>query len=210
MQTGMHSISWLARSDPLGPKVCRKLCQASDQRSVWVRAYEDSNTLLRRDTVSTLRSNELEASLVRATKIYWNWTLPKPMLFSRRQFPRKLPNYDFEANVISGRYLLLAERHGLLWYDLDAEDISNVILSYPCDTVIPSASFLKHQSNANGEGLQSVWVTFTCHSPTRMYVPSVICHSLQLTRFLRRLKCRLEVESGRNTMYGYASRGNSR
>ncbi|KAJ3503984.1 hypothetical protein NLJ89_g8178 [Agrocybe chaxingu] len=138
-------------------QVSRRLRQASYQRSVWVNAYERANLLLPHAPISSRSTHELEAALVRASRIVWNWTSPKPTVCTRRRFPRELPTYDFDGNVVDGRYLMLAERSGLSWYDLDG-DMERPILVYPCPTILPMTGYLNHQLNANQEGRGSLWV----------------------------------------------------
>ncbi|KAF8967168.1 hypothetical protein BDZ97DRAFT_1656887 [Flammula alnicola] len=151
-------------------QVCRRLCQATCQRNVWISVYERSSLLLPEGPLPSQCSVELEASLVRAAKLHINWTSPRPLVFTQRRFPRVLPTYDFDANVISGRYLQLAERDGISWYDLDATDMSKPILTYPCPTVMPLSGNLNYQVNANGEGPDVVWVSFVSHAPSKIFI----------------------------------------
>jgi len=152
------------------PQVCRRLRQATYQRIVWVNIYERSDFLLQKGPLSSQSSLELESSLVRAAKIHKNWTSSEPPVYTRRRFPRQLPTYDFDSNIICGRFLQLAESTGISWYDLDADDVATPILTYPCLSVIPVAGYLNHQVNANGEGSNAVWVSFISNSPHTMYV----------------------------------------
>jgi len=151
-------------------QVCRRLRQATYERSVWLSAYERSDFLLKKGPLSSQFSSELEHSLIRAAKINKNWTSGKPTFYTRRRFPRTLPTYDFDSNIISGRFLQLAESTGLSWYDLDANDMATPILTYTCGSLIPFAGYIIHQVNAGGEGPDSVWVSFICNTPRRMYV----------------------------------------
>jgi len=152
--------------------VCRRLRQATYQRSVWVNVYERSDFLLQKGPLSSQNSLELERSLVRAAKINKNWTSDKPAVYTRRRFPRTLPTYDFDSNVISGRFLQLAESTGISWYDLDGNDMATPVLTYPCLSVMPMTGYLNHQVNANGEGPNVVWVSFVSNTPHTMYVQS--------------------------------------
>ena len=152
--------------------MCRRLRQATYQRSVWVNIYEHSDFLLQKGPLSSQSSLELECSLVRAAKINKNWTSGEPTVYTRRRFPRTLPTYDFDSNVICGRFLQLAETTGISWYDLDADDMATPVLTYPCLSLIPMAGYLNHQVNANGEGPNAVWVSFVSSTPHKMYVQS--------------------------------------
>ncbi|CAA7261569.1 unnamed protein product [Cyclocybe aegerita] len=154
------------------PQVSRRLRQASYQRSVWVNAYERANLLLPHAPISSRSTHELEVALVRASRIVWNWTSPKPTICTRRRFPRELPTYDFDGNVVDGRYLMLAERSGLSWYDLDG-DMARPILVYPCPTILPMTGYLNHQINASQEGRGSLWVAFVCMQPSRITILKV-------------------------------------
>lgn len=151
--------------------MCRRLRQATYQRSVWVNVYERSDLLLQKGPLSSQSSSELECLLVRAAKINKNWTSGKPAVYTRRRFPRTLPTYDFDSNVISGRFLQLAESTGISWYDLDG-DMATPVLTYPCLSVMPMPGYLNHQVNANGEGPNAVWVSFVSNTPYTMYVQS--------------------------------------
>ena len=152
------------------PQVCRRLRQATYQRTVWVNIYERSNFLLQKGPLSAQSSLELECSLVRAAKINKNWTSSEPAVYTRRRFPRQLPTYNFDSNIICGRFLQLAESTGISWYDLDADDMATPVLTYPCLSVIPVDGYLHHQVNANGEGSNAVWVSFISRTPHTMYV----------------------------------------
>ncbi|KAF8195580.1 hypothetical protein BJ912DRAFT_148677 [Pholiota molesta] len=141
-------------------RACRRLWQVTYQRNVWVSIYERSNLLLPEGPFPSQCEAELESHLVRAAKLDHNLTSSRPIALSRRRFPRILPAYDFDANVISGRYLQLAERNSISWYDLDSGDMSKPILNYPCATVAPIAGYLKYQTNANGEGQDTAGYRF--------------------------------------------------
>jgi hypothetical protein len=157
---------------------------------VWLNAYERSDFLLKKGPLSSQCSSELAYSLVRAAKINKNWTSGKPALYTQRRFPRILPTYDFDSNVISGRFLQLAESTGLSWYDLDASDMATPVLTYPCRSVITMAGYLNHQVNAGGEGGDTVWVSFVSNTPRRMYVQS----SSKLFRpLLSNISCVLKI-----------------
>ena len=150
-------------------KVCRRLYQATFERNVWVNCYHRSSLLLPEGPLSCQSAQQLEAILVRATKIHRSWTSDVSTTLSRRKFPRSLPTYDFDADVISGRYLQLAEGDiGISWYDLESTDLTNPILTYPCHTIIPMPGFLNYSVNANGEGPDTVWVSFVAAHPIRM------------------------------------------
>lgn len=154
-------------------EVCQRLRQATYQRSVWVNVYERSDFLLQKGPLSSQSSMELECSLIRAAKINRNWTSGKPTIYTRRRFPRTLPTYDFDSNVISGRFLQLAESTGISWYDLEADDIATPVLTYPCLSVVPMAGYLNHQVNAIGEGPHVVWVSFVSSTPRTICVLKV-------------------------------------
>lgn len=150
-------------------KVCRRLYQATFERSVWVNCYYRSSLLLPEGPLSCQSTQQLEAILVRAAKIHQSWTSDVSTTLRRRKFPRLLPTYDFEAHVISGRYLQLAEGDvGISWYDLESTDLSNPILTYPCNTIIPMPGFLNYSVNANGEGPDTLWVSLVAAHPIRM------------------------------------------
>lgn len=136
---------------------------------MWVNAYKKSSLLLPEGPLPTQSSLQLEKVLFHAMKVNRNWTSPDPPLFTRRRFPHELPTYDFDTNVISGRFLQLALRDNISWYDLDSDDISTPVLKYSCPTIMPMFGYLNYQINANGEGSDAVWVTFMCHNPKRMY-----------------------------------------
>lgn len=95
-----------------------------------------------------------------------NWTCSEVPVFSRRRYPHELPTYNFAARVIAGRYLQLAEREGISWYDLDSADIGAPVLRYPCSSIVPMAGYCKHQVNAEGGGKYAVWVTFLSNPGT--------------------------------------------
>lgn len=119
--------------------------------------------------MSSKSTQQLEAIIVRAAKIHRNWTSESDVsTLTRRTFPRQLPTYDFDADVISGRYLQLAEDSiGISWYDLEGTDLNNPILTYPCETIVPMSGYLNYSVNANGEGPDAVWVSFVA-APIRM------------------------------------------
>lgn len=147
-------------------KVCRRLCHATFERNVWVNCYNGSSLLLPEGPLPCQTTQQLEAILVRAAKI---WTPDESTTLSRRKFPRLLPTYDFDAYVISGRYLQIAEGDiGISWYDLESTDLINPILTYPCHTVLPMPGYMNYSINANGEGPNSVWVSFVAGHPIRM------------------------------------------
>ncbi|KAF5315212.1 hypothetical protein D9619_007099 [Psilocybe cf. subviscida] len=141
-------------------RVCKKLFAASQQRNVWASIYQRSPLLLPDERISKYSSHELEAALIRASKVHMNWTRSEEPVFSRRRYPHELPTYNFAARVIAGRYLQVAERGGISWYDLDSGDIGTPVLHYPCSSIVPMAAYCKHQVNAEGGGMYSVWVTF--------------------------------------------------
>ncbi|KAH9480616.1 hypothetical protein JR316_0007216 [Psilocybe cubensis] len=151
-------------------QVSRKFAFVSYQWSTWARAYERSKFLLPEGPLSSQSSVQLENLLIQAAKIHRNWTSSTTTVFKQRRFIRELPTYDFDANVISGRFLQLALHDGISWYDLDSDDMNTPILTYPCRTVLPMSGYLNHQDNANGEGSDSVWVTFACQRPKRIIV----------------------------------------
>ncbi|KAF8158168.1 hypothetical protein B0H34DRAFT_444051 [Crassisporium funariophilum] len=152
-------------------RVCQRLRQASYERSVWVSAYEQSIYLLPDGPTPSQSSQDLESILVRAVKIHWNWTsTSQTTKYIRRTFPHALPTYEFDADVIGGRYLLLAKEDGLSWYDLDGIDLGTPVLTYPCPMVVPMSGWLNYSANANGEGADTVWVSFVCDHPSRRIV----------------------------------------
>ncbi|KAF8903167.1 hypothetical protein CPB84DRAFT_1845985 [Gymnopilus junonius] len=158
--------------------VCQRLLQASYQRSVWDTVYKRSDLFLPDGPFSSQSSSRLEALLVRATKINWTWTSPRPPIFTKRRFPRELPIYNFTADVISGRFLQLTQEDGIAWYDLDSSNIRTPVLTYPCYSVVTTSGYLKYQVNANGEGTDTAWVAFLAQSPTfRMQVHTIISQS---------------------------------
>jgi hypothetical protein len=150
-------------------KVCRRLCKATFERNVWVNCYYRSSLLLPDGPLPCQSTQQLEAILVRAAKIWTSDVSTTSTTLSRRKFPRPLPTYDFDADVISGRYLQLAEGDvGISWYDLESTDLSNPILTYPCHTIVPMPGLLNFSVNANGEGPNTVWVSFVAAHPIRM------------------------------------------
>jgi len=152
-------------------QVCRRLHQATFERNVWVNCYYRSSLLLPEGPLSCQSTQQLEAILVRAAKIHRTWTSDVLTTLSRRKFPRQVPIYGFNANVISGRYLQLAEGDiGISWYDLESTDLSNPILTYPCNTIVPAPGFLNYSVNANGEGPDTVWVSFVAANPMRIVI----------------------------------------
>ncbi|KAF9556739.1 hypothetical protein CPC08DRAFT_76266 [Agrocybe pediades] len=145
--------------------VCRSLRSASYQRTIWATAYKRSELLLPEGPSCDQDASQLEELLVRASRIRRNWTSSCPMTFSKRQFPHRLPAHSFDANVISGRFLQLAQKDGLAWYDLDANLSSLPIMAYPCRNVNTAVGFLNHQVNADGQGPGVAWVAFVCDQP---------------------------------------------
>ena len=82
---------------------------------------------------------------MRQKKLSFDWTSDVSTTLNRRPFPRQLSTYNFDADVISGRYLHLAESSEFLsnsWYDFESTDLSTSILTYPCDVVIPMSGYL--------------------------------------------------------------------
>lgn len=149
--------------------MCRRLYQASYERNVWVNCYNRSNLLLPEGPLSSQSAQQLEALLVRAAKIHRSWTSDVSTTLRRRTFPRQIPTYDFDANVIAGRYLQVVEGSlGISWYDLEGTDLNTPILTYPCNTVVPMAGYLNYSVNANGEGPNTVWVSLVAAQPIRM------------------------------------------
>ncbi|KDR82868.1 hypothetical protein GALMADRAFT_855174 [Galerina marginata CBS 339.88] len=178
-------------------QVCRRLCQASYQRSVWVSAYERSRLLLPEGPLSSQSSFQLEALMIRATKIERNWTSPRPAVFTQRRFPLELPTYDFGANIISGRFLQLVRNNGISWYDLDSSDIGTAVLTYSCPTVLPMYEHLHYQVNANGEGPDSVWVAFLSRSH---FPPKIIILKVDLSaKKGYKVECHEEIPGGNIT-----------
>ena len=145
---------------------------ASYERSVWDKAYKHSELLLPEGPFSSQSSSQLEALLVRATKVSRAWTSSRPPILTRRRFPRALPTYNFAADVISGRFLQLAEENGIAWYDLDSSNVRDPVLTYSCPAVNTISGYMTYQTNANGEGPGIVWVAFMALLPVlRMWVP---------------------------------------
>jgi hypothetical protein len=158
------------------PKVCRTLYSAVDDRATWRTVYNRSKLLLPEGPTSDQSAKELEARLVRSTLLHRCWG-PSPSQDQRIRntftFPRALPAYSFDAHIISGRYLQLAEQDAISWFDLDG-DCGKPLLVFECPYIAAITGFLSYQTNAQGEGENSVWVTFICSFPMRMWV---VCHS---------------------------------
>jgi hypothetical protein len=156
-------------------QVCRALYAAIDDRAPWSAAYKRSNLLLPQGPSSSQSAKDLEALLVRSTLLHRCWG-PSPcrdqQITNTFTFPRPLPPYSFDANIISGRYLQLAEQDIISWYDLDG-DCQHPLVVYECPYIAAITGFLSYQTNAQGEGENSVWVTFICSYPMRMCVSSV-------------------------------------
>lgn len=151
-------------------QVCRRLWRATFQQSVWSNAYRLSNLLLPDGPLFSYSKKELELYLVRAEKLHVNWTSPEPRPKVQWRFPRTLPVYNFDAGVISGRYLQVAEHNGISWYDLDSSDVHKPIMTYACPNTFPMSGYLSFCQDANGEGPDVVWVSFLTHSPRNMWV----------------------------------------
>ncbi|KJA21191.1 hypothetical protein HYPSUDRAFT_141069 [Hypholoma sublateritium FD-334 SS-4] len=151
-------------------RVCRRLWSATFQQSVWGSAYKLSDLLLPDESLLTHSTKQLELCLVRAEKLHLNWTSSEPQPKVQRRFPRTLPVYNFDAGVISGRYLQVAEHNGISWYDLDLGDTQRPIMTYPCLNTFPTSGYLNFCENANGEGSDVVWVSFLTHSPRKICI----------------------------------------
>ncbi|KAH6911579.1 hypothetical protein BKA70DRAFT_860438 [Coprinopsis sp. MPI-PUGE-AT-0042] len=175
-------------------QVCRALYAAIDDRAPWSNAYERSNLLLPEGPSSSQTAKDLETHLVRSTLLHRCWG-PNP---SRDQqikntftFPRALPAYSFDAQIILGRYLQLAEQDAISWYDLDG-DCKHPLVVYECPYIAAITGFLSYQTNAQGEGESSVWVTFICSYPMRIMVLKLF---LDGTRSTVSLETTLSAES---------------
>ncbi|EAU86028.1 hypothetical protein CC1G_11700 [Coprinopsis cinerea okayama7 len=156
-------------------QVCRSLMIAAQQGTVWRSVYQRSRLLLPDGPYSHHQPRDLERLLIRSSQLYKTWG-PNPSqgqrINSRLTYPRELPTYSFDAQVISGRYLQLAEDGVISWYDLDG-DCTAPLLVFDCPYIATIPGFLKFQTNAQGEGEDSVWVTFIRSYPMDIVVLKV-------------------------------------
>ncbi|TFK24376.1 hypothetical protein FA15DRAFT_641108 [Coprinopsis marcescibilis] len=165
-------------------KASRALMVAGAERAVWHSVYTHSRLLLPLGPLSHQHARDLERLLVRSTLLYRTWgpnPSRAPRTPSKYTFPRKLPTYGFDAQMISGRYLQIAEECRISWYDLDG-DRHTPLVSYECPCAIDMVpGYLSHQTNAQDQGESSIWVTFICSYPTRVMVLKLCLDGTQST-----------------------------
>ncbi|PPR02847.1 hypothetical protein CVT24_002325 [Panaeolus cyanescens] len=150
--------------------VCKRLLYASHETALWFSVYQKSKYLLPPIPPHALCGRRLEFLIARASRIDKNWRPETTMRCVRRSFPHNLPTYEFVATVISGRYLQLAKGGGLSWYDLDSGDMSTPIMTYPCPIIVQNSDYVSHQTNADNEGHDTIWVSFVSAKPKRIVV----------------------------------------
>ncbi|KAF8701714.1 hypothetical protein AX14_000326 [Amanita brunnescens Koide BX004] len=103
-------------------RACKWLAQMTFHRAVWSAAHERSRLLLAEGPIDNQTSSDLEAALVRATKLSLVWTAhpSRPPPTMSRCLQKSYPVFSFEAALVGGRYLLTVENRRLCLFDLDA------------------------------------------------------------------------------------------
>ena len=103
-------------------RACKWLAQMTFHRAVWSAAHERSRLLLAEGPIGNQTSSDLEAALVRATKLSLVWTAhpSRPPPTMSRCLQKSYPVFSFEAALVGGRYLLTVENRRLCLFDLDA------------------------------------------------------------------------------------------